>query len=313
MNHKLFKITAVILAVILLMVLIPLLVNKLMFLDDKKRDLQIRLHLGNEKVKLLPLEEYLVGVVAAEMPAEFESEALKAQAVAARTYVLKRKSEGAGSGTVFDVDTTEKTQVWISNEDMIKKWGIINYWKYHRKISKAVEDTSGVVITYNGQLIDAVYHSSCGRKETERAGEVWSSDVQYLINAPSGEQDTSRFIKYVSFDVLTFYKLLGFNQIPNSFSTSDLLILERTEAGRIKTLVIRNRIYEGTDFRTMLKLPSTDFEWKISPDRIELMVYGNGHAVGMSQYGANDLAKSGKNYKEILAHYYQGIKINRIT
>ena len=313
MNHKLSRITAAILAVILLMVLIPLFVNKLMGSSDSKNEMQIRLHMEDEKVEILPLEDYLVGVVAAEMPAEFQIEALKAQAVAARTYVLKRKSEGSASGAVFDVDTTEKTQVWISTQEMIKKWGLINYWKYHRKIARAVEETRGVVITYNGKLIDAVYHSSCGRKETERAGEVWSSDVGYLINVPSGENDTSRFVKYLSFDTATFYKLLGFSQIPNRLTSSDILILERTKAGRVKTLVIRNRIFEGTDFRNLLKLPSTDFEWKISPERIEIMVYGNGHAVGMSQYGANDLAKAGNGYKEILTHYYQGTKINKIT
>jgi len=311
-NQRIIRITAGILAVILLIIVIPFVINTILGSNNKKEDLQIRLHMGNNDIETLPLEEYIVGVVAAEMPAVFEPEALKAQAIAARTYVLKRKNE-TSSSKIFDVDTTEKTQVWISTQEMIKKWGIINYWKYHSKISRAVDSTQGMALTYNGQLIDAVYHSSSGRKDTERSSEVWSSDVGYLINVPSGEVNTLRFVKYVSFDVNTFFKLLEFQQIPKQFSSNDLVVLERTKAGRVKTLAIKNRIYTGTDFRTKLQLPATDFEWKISGDKIELMVYGNGHGVGMSQYGANDLAKAGKGYKEILAHYYQGIKINKIT
>ncbi len=311
-NQKLIRITAGTLAVILLIVVIPFVLNNILGSNNKKKDLQVRLHLENNDIHTLPLEEYLIGVVAAEMPAVFESEALKAQAVAARTYALKRKNDSTSEDT-FDVDTTEKTQAWISTQEMIKKWGVINYWKYHRKISKAVEETQGMVLTYKGQLIDAVYHSSSGRRETERAGEVWSTNVGYLVNVSSGEVNTLRYVKYMTFDTNTFYKLLEFQQIPSQFSVNDLLVLDRTKAGRIKTLAIRNRIYSATDFRKRLQLPSTDFEWKIHVDKIELMVYGNGHGVGMSQYGANDLAKDGKNYKEILTHYYQGIDINRIT
>ena len=311
MNHKLIRITAGVLAVILLIVVIPFAINKFLDTSKKKQELQIRLYVADNDIKTLPLEEYLVGVVAAEMPAEFGLEALKAQAVAARTYVLKKISDSDGDET-FDVDTTEKTQAWISNQEMIKKWGVINYWKYNRKITKAVEDTKGMIITYNGQIIDAVYHSSSGRKDTEKAGEVWVSDVGYLINVSSGEVNTSRFVRNIAFDVNTFYNLLGFTPIPNQFSANDLLVLERTEAGRVKTLVIKNRILKGTDFRTKLKLTSTDFEWKIYGDKIELMVYGNGHGVGMSQYGANDLAKAGQDFKEIVTHYYQGTKIIKL-
>ncbi len=311
MNQKLIRITAGILAVILLIVVIPFVLSNFSGSSNTKQELQIRLHMANNDIQTLPLEEYLVGVVAAEMPAVFESEALKAQAVAARTYVLKRINDSS-SGDTYDVDTTEKTQAWISNQEMIKKWGLINYWKYHRKISKAIEDTQGMVLIYKGQLIDAVYHSSSGRRETERADEVWSSNVGYLDNVPSGEVNTLRYVKYLTFDTSTFYKLLEFQQIPTKFSVSDLLVLDRTKAGRIKTLAIKNRIYAGTEFRTRLRLPSTDFEWKIHENKIELIVYGNGHGVGMSQYGANDLAKDGKSYKDILTHYYQGININRI-
>ena len=309
MNRKLIRITAGGLAVILLIIVIPFALNKIS--KSPKQDLQIRLHMSDNEIKILPIEEYLIGVVAAEMPAEFEFEALKAQAVAARTYVLKRKNASDEEATFYDVDTTEKTQVWISTQDMIKKWGIINYWKYQRKISQAVEETRGMIITYNGQIIDAVYHSSCGRNDTERAVEVWSSDVGYLVNVPSGEVNKQRFIKNVYFDVTTFYTHLEFTQMPSRFSEGDLVILERTKAGRIKTLAIRNRIFAGTDFRTKLGLPSTDVEWKLHGDKIELMVYGNGHGVGMSQYGANDLAKEGRDFKEIITHYYQGVKISK--
>lgn len=311
MESKLKKITAIIISVIFLTGIIPFSLTKL-FDPGKKQPYNVRVLLPENKIKEIPLEEYLVGVVAAEMPAEFEAEALKAQAVASRTYVLKRIEENASKQNSYDVDTTEKTQAWNSNTKMLRKWGLIDYWKYRRKITRAVEETRGKVLVFKGQKIDAVYHSSCGRRNTERASDVWGTEISYLTNVASGEKEPYRFVKHQIYDIDKFYKLLGFIQITPGIDENDIKVLERTRAGRIKTLLVRNKIYQGTDFRARLHLPSTDFEWKIEPGKVEFTVYGNGHGVGMSQYGANDLAKEGKNYEDILAHYYPGTKLAEI-
>jgi stage II sporulation protein D len=309
-NLNIKKITAVVLAVIFLVGVLPYALTKLLGSNMHKNNLKVKMSLPDGTVKIIPLEDYLVGVVAAEMPAEFETEALKAQAVAARTYVLKKMGDRLTDNS-YDVDTTEKTQAWNSNQEMFLKWGILDYLKYRGKIVRAVSETQGQIITFNGEKIDAVYHSSCGRKNTERAGDVWSGETSYLTNVPSGEVTPLRFVKHQIYDAGTFFKLLGFTQIPSAFTSSDILIIERTKAGRIKTLAIRNKIIQATDLRVKLQLPSTDFEWRIEDKRIELITYGKGHAVGMSQYGANDLAKAGRTYIEILGHYYPGTRLER--
>lgn len=311
MNHRIKKITAVIMAVIFLIGILPYALNRIFNRGIDSKGLQIRVAMENGKISKMPMEEYLIGVVAAEMPAEFELEALKAQAIAARTYALRKMVESRTANPTFDVDNTEKTQAWTSKQELFRKWGIVNYFKYQRKVSQAVEDTQGKVLTFGGKMIDAVYHSSCGRKSTERAADVWSGDTSYLTNVPSGEVTPLRFVNHQVFDVVTFYKMLGFNQPPSQFNEKDLIIIDRTKAGRIKTLAVRNKVIPGTEFRTKLQLPSTDFEWKIQGNKLELISYGKGHGVGMSQYGANDLAKAGKKYNEILGHYYQGTKIDK--
>ena len=193
------------------------------------------------------------------MPAGLELEALKAQAVAARTYALK-KVEKRAENSLYDLDTTEQTQVWNSREDMVKKWGLIAYFKYKRKISKAVKQTEGQTLLFDGEKIDAVYHSSSGRKNTEKASEVWNGEAAYLTNVPSGEANPLRFVAHKVFDITTFYSLLGFSQIPSRFNEEDLIIVDRTKAGRIKTLAIRNRV-SRTDIRKNF-ITLTHFEGK---------------------------------------------------
>lgn len=311
MNETVKKITVIVMTVILFVGIIPYLLTRIAGQNFSNKKVQVRVLLPDGKIKRLPLEEYLVGVVAAEMPAEFENEALKAQAVAARTYVLRGMEDDNGQN-LYDVDTSENTQAWKSNQELFSQWGLLNYFTYHRKIALAVSATEGKILIYNGKKIDAVFFSSCGRKNTEKSNEVWESDVPYLTNVASAETNPLRFVKHQIFDAATFYSKLGFSSIPAQFSASDLIIIERTKAGRVKNLAVRNKIYKGTDFRKKLQIPSTDFEWRIQDNKIELITYGKGHGVGMSQYGANDLAKAGKKYTEILGHYYPGTKLNII-
>ncbi|MFA6807435.1 MAG: stage II sporulation protein D [Eubacteriales bacterium] len=305
MKIRIKHITWVIVSVVLLAGIIPFSLGN--FLSTKKdASQQVRMLLPDGKVKNIPLEEYLVGVLAAEMPASFEVEALKAQAVASRTYVLRKIEKNTSNGELFDVDSTVNTQAWDSTKDMIDKWGFIDYWKYRKKLEKVTSETKGKNLTFEGELIDAVYHSSCGRMKTESAQDVWGTKSSYLTNVESGESDKNRFIFDKIIDIGTFYTQLGFTNIPESFQQDDIIVLDTTVAGRVKTLVIRGIIFEATDFRTRLQLPSTDFEWNFKQDRIIIKVYGKGHGVGMSQYGANDLAAKGQNYKQILLHFYPG-------
>lgn len=272
-------------------------------------DFEIRVKMLDGQVETLALEEYLVGVVAAEMPAEFSSEALKAQAVAARTFAAKRISVKTEPDQGFDVDTTVLSQAWFSDTQMRAKWGWLGYWRYHQQIADAVESTKGQVIVANGQYIDAFYHSSSGRKPTERAEEVWSSSRPYLENIDSGEVNQNRFVKDYVFSPNGLYQKLGLAGTPQSFEATDFAILSQTSAGRAKEVRVLGKVYSAPQLRTLLGLASTDIEFTIQPEEIRIKTYGNGHAVGMSQYGANDLGTAGSTYSEILKHFYPGTQI----
>lgn len=272
-------------------------------------DVPVRVLMPGGGVKTLGLESYLVGVVAAEMPASFEPAALEAQAVAARTYTAKRLAHPSQPDPGYDVDTTTKTQAWLSDNDLRKRWGWLSYWRYQARVNHAVEGTRGKVLVYDGDYIDAFYHSSTGRKPSERAEEVWNAARPYLQNRSSEEEYPQRFIQHLSLTKQQIAEKLGLTTVPRAFSSADLKIVSKTAAGRAKSISILGRIYPGAQFRTLFGLASTDIEWVIYPDEIQLTAYGNGHAVGMSQYGANDLAKKGTAYADILAHYFPGTKL----
>ena len=272
-------------------------------------DVEIRVLMPNGSVVKLPLEEYLLGVVAAEMPAEFEVEALKAQAIAARTYAAKRLSQSNLSDGGYDVDTTVQTQAWLSDKQMSDKWGWLNYWRYRGKLNTAVTGTRSMVLVANGDYIEAVYHSSSGRKPTERSDEVWSSPRSYLQNVSSGEENLQRYVKSISFTPQELYKKLEITAPSRSLTSGDFQVLVKTSVGRAKSVRVLGKVYPATQLRTLLGLSSTDMEWVVQPERLIITTYGNGHAVGMSQWGANDLAKKNLKVDEILNHYYPGTKL----
>lgn len=301
-------VTILILTVIIIL-LIPWTILQWQDGGGSAEDFQIRMKLPNGQVQKLPLEEYLIGVVAAEMPAEFEPEALKAQAVAARTFAAKRLSQHPLPDPGFDVDTTVNTQAWLSESQMRDKWGWVGFWRYHGRIVKAITSSKGQVLVASGQYIDAFYHSSTGRKPTERAEDVWSSSRPYLKNVTSEEKEPNRYIKNYTFTPNTLYQKLGISGAAKAFTGTDFVILSQTAAGRAKTVRVMGKNYSGAQLRALLGFASTDIEVIIKPEEIQVKTYGNGHAVGMSQYGANDLAKSGKTYAGILEHYYPGTKL----
>ncbi|KLU67049.1 amidase enhancer precursor [Desulfosporosinus acididurans] len=273
-------------------------------------DIFIRVLMTNGKVSSMPLEDYLIGVVAAEMPADFQLEALKAQTIAARTYAVKQYSARKLTDKGYDVDTTVKTQAWLTNAQIRNKWGLINYWRYRGKLEKAVKETQGMVLVANGDYIDAFYHSSSGRKPTERSEDVWTSSRSYLQNVSSEETNPERYVKSISFSRGDLAKKLGISFVPQQFNFQ---ILSKTTAGRAKTVKILGKVFEATQLRVLLGLPSTDIEGVVQGDHLVITAYGKGHAVGMSQWGANDMALRNIKAQEILTHFYPGAKIMQIT
>lgn len=294
---------------IIIILLLPWTVSRWTKKETAEGGLTVRVKMPSGQVEIIPLEEYLVGVVAEEMPAEFNQEALKAQAVAARTYAAKRISQKSNPDPGYDVDTTVLTQAWLSDSQMKTKWGWWGYLRYRRKMADAVQQTKGQVLAANGQYIDAFYHSSSGRKTTERAEDVWSTSRTYLQNVDSEEKNPARFIKTYDFTPSVLYQKLNLTGSPKKLSSSDFVITSQTAAGRAKTVRILGKSFTAVQVRTLLGLASTDMEFTIKPEEIQIKTYGYGHAVGMSQYGANDMGNAGSSYLEILKHFYPGTQI----
>lgn len=258
----------------------------------------IKLRRSNGEITEMDLEEYLVGVVAAEMPASFNIEALKAQSVVARTYTLKLLESNR------EITDDVKTQVYKSNNELQNMWGS-NYNNYYQKVKNAVDQTNGLVIKYNGSLIDAVYHST-SNGYTEDAINVWGNSIPYLktVTSPWDTSSTSYLRNTnIGFDVISNALKINFD------SSSTIDVISRDESNRILKVRFNDKEYSGVEIRNLLGLRSTDFDAEISLNGVNFTTRGYGHGVGMSQYGANGMAKSGYSFEQILNHYYLGIKI----
>jgi stage II sporulation protein D len=271
--------------------------------------------LNNGKIEDIEIEKYIVGVVAAEMPASFETEALKAQAVAARTYT-ERKSE-------FTNDVHPDAAVcadpghckaYISHNDMETKLGADWMRDFYPKVVSVVTSTLGEIITYNNEPISAVFHSTSSGI-TENAKDVWGGDVPYLTSVKSeGEEESPRYLTETSFSLDEFKNKINsgangaekadFGKSPDKWISN----VTKNESGSTHTVTIGGAEFSGTDIRTLLNLRSTNFDISIT-DKVYIKTKGNGHGVGMSQYGANYMAKQGYGYKDILKKYYTGVEI----
>ena len=257
----------------------------------------------------MDMEDYLIGVVAAEMPADFETEALKAQAVAARTYALY--CAGTGRHPVADVCTDYACcQAWRSEESLRRDWGA-EYEARHEKIAAAVRATGGEILCYAGQAIFAAFHSSSAGY-TESCGAIWS-ELPYLVSVWSPE-DADTVPGYVSTRALSpldFRDTLLSLRPEADFSGPPESWLGETsldDSGRVASMVLGGEPFTGTELRQLFSLRSTAFT--LSYDgAFRFTVTGFGHGVGMSQYGANVLAANGSDYREILAHYYPGTEL----
>ena len=264
-------------------------------------------------LQTLPEEAYLTAVVLAEMPASFEPEALRAQAVAARTFL--RRKEQAGKHTDCDVCADSACcQAWLSEAELEAKYGaeLAVYWD---KAADAVRATADEVLTWEGALIDATYFS-CSGGSTEAAVAVWGTDVPYLqaVESP-GEQDALRYESEVCFpddELRTRLQTAAPEARLTGHAEDWFGETARTEGGGVDTMVIGGVSFTGTQLRSLLGLNSTKFTVRCGDGEVRFHVLGFGHRVGMSQYGANAMAKLGFDYRTILQYYYRGAKIEKI-
>ncbi len=264
--------------------------------QEEKQEQTITIYRNNGSVINLSMTDYLIGVLGAEMPASFNIEALKAGAIASRTYALKKIQDG---GKLTD---TVSTQVYNDNNELRNKWGN-EFDKYYNKIKQAVEATNDLVITYNGELISALFFST-SNGYTESAKEVFGYDIPYLQSVESSvDKETTPYLKTVEKETATLLNILGVTNLDN------IEIVSRTSSGRVKEIKIDNKTYSGVELRNLLGLRSTDFDISVNGESVTITTRGYGHGVGMSQYGANKLANNGYSYSDIIHHYYQNVNI----
>jgi len=292
--------------------------SNILFQDDMKFDYgdysKIKLlHISTGEVEILDLDEYLIGVVASEMPASFDIEALKAQAVVARTYTIYQIKNGSKHENADVCDSSLCCQAWISKEDRFARWEEENKNEYWNKVVQSVNETKGKIIMYDGEPINALFHSNSGG-QTELSINVWGGDIPYFQSVEtSGEDEYSSYSSEVvlSKDTLIQKMLEKFSNFSIDFSKEDAIkILENTESGRIKKIKIGNTEISGVDARKIFELKSAKFNVQISEDNVIFTVQGYGHGVGLSQCGSDVLAKSGKKYDEIIKYYYKNVEIS---
>lgn len=274
------------------------------------------LHTSTGKTEQVKIDDYLCNVVSAEMPADYEIQALQAQAIVARTYtiykILNKKHENA------DIcDSSTCCQAWISKEDRLARWEEQKREANWQKISEAVNNTAGKIITYNNQPINAFFHSNSGGI-TEIPVNVWGgTGYPYLQSVEtSGEDGYKQYQSEVEFTQEELINKLKtkYSDISIDFSNNeDIKIIDYTESTRVKTVKFGNHQLSGVETRTILGLKSTNFEITKNGDKIKFSVKGYGHGVGMSQTGADAMAKQGNNAEEIIKHFYTGVEIKDIN
>ncbi len=274
------------------------------------------LHKKTDEVEEVNIDDYLCNVVSAEMPADYEEEALKAQAVVARTYTIY-KIENKKHDNADICDDSSCCQAWISKEDRFARWEESKRESNWNKIQNAVNSTKGEIITYDNKPINAFFHSNSGGT-TEIPVNVWGgTGYPYLqVVETAGEEG---YAQYASEVELTNDEVLNklkekYPDIQIDFSNQeDIKILEYTDSNRVKTVKFGNHEISGVEARTIFGLKSTNFEIIKEDGKIKFSVKGYGHGVGMSQTGANTLAKEGKNYKDIINHFYANVEIKDVN
>ena len=286
------------------------------------RDITVKSYISAEGiVREFPLEEYLVGVVGAEMPAVFPEEALKAQAVAARTFIISKMNSAdteAHSGTGAYVCTDPgHCKAWKSDEELFSAWGgeTTAAEDYMQKIRKAVADTEGEIVTFKGEPISAVYYSMSGGK-TENSEDVWGGTVPYLKSVSSSfDQNAPGFSSEAVFTIDEFRRVIT-QENPAALLGDDPTLwvsdIVTSEGGGVISLEIGGQEFKGTRIRTLFSLRSHNFTLDFSDGLVTFKVKGYGHGVGMSQWGSRFLAENGKSHVDILKYYYTGVEITKM-
>lgn len=256
-------------------------------------------------IETIPLEEYIVGVLAGEMPISFELEAFKAQAVASRSYALLRIEYNKDKE--YDVVDSVMNQVYLDDEYLRKAWGN-SYVKNINKLRQAVNETIDEYLVYDNKIVDAMFFST-SNGYTEDSGNVFNFNLGYLksVESPWDKDVSAAFLTKKYMSLSDFYKKIGveFNKNLN------IEITKRSTTGRILTIYINGVKFKGTDLYNKLGLRSTDFDIELLGDEILITTKGYGHGVGMSQYGALGMAQEGFTYEEILKHYYSGVSLKK--
>jgi len=298
---------------------LPWAVQRLMEPREQQYGTIVRLYRhATGEVEIISLEDYVTGVVAAEMPALFPEDALKAQAVAARTYIFKRMLAGGVVNNYHEgADTCDEpshAQGCLTREAMKENWGNLKYYQYYYKIRTATDDTAGQIITYQGRPIDPVFHAACGGR-TENAEDVWKFAVPYLRSVACPYDTDPEPVRQVAIAREQMAKALQVDLQAIAASTNQkqlIQVVESTATGRPKTLLVNERRFSASEVRQKLGLRSTNFTWQFKGDEIVFETVGYGHGVGMCQYGACGLAQHGYDYKKIIDHYYTGVQISNM-
>ena len=285
---------------------IPLLENEdnKSLVEEEKKDFQVLVSHQNDKSNpiTLSLEEYVVGVVAGEMPASFQMEALKAQAIASRTFAMYKMLNVKD----YVLSTTVNDQVYLTEEQMKKKWGS-DYDYYYNRVLEAVKATEGEVLYYNNSIA-ITYYFAISNGYTESAKNVFNEDRDYLV--PVSSSWDKNYQSYSS------KRTIPKNDFCNRLNIScDSIIIDNIVRGDnhyVKSIIINDKIFSGLDVFNLLALKSTDFTIEFDDNNVYITTLGFGHGVGMSQYGAQGMACEGYSYKDILTHYYQNTEINKI-
>lgn len=274
------------------------------------------LHHETGEVEEVALDTYLCNVVSAEMPADYEFEALKAQAVVARTYTIyKIQNKKHENADICDDSTC--CQAWVSKEIRLARWEESQRESNWDKIEQSVKDTQGKIITYEGKPINAFFHANSGGT-TELPVNVWGGKgLPYLqVVETAGEEG---YTQYSSEVTLSQEELLNklkakYDDIQINFNDNeDVRILEYTDSNRVKTVKFGNHEISGVEARSLLGLKSTNFEIIKEGETIKFSVKGYGHGVGMSQTGADTMAKEGSDYEDIIKHFYIGVEIKEVN
>ncbi len=264
----------------------------------------------SQAIEEVDFEKYIIGVVASEMPAEFSLEALKAQALTARTYIVKHMLQpgeiNLPEGAI--VTDTVMHQVYHAPAELQKIWGKDYDWKMER-ITEAVQATRGQLITFAGEPITATFFST-SNGYTENSEDYWENEIPYLRSVASPWDSSSpHYETEKTITTQQFHEALGVT-LPDNGAVGE--IVKRTKGGRVAAVKINGKTFTGREIREKLELDSSDFQWKRSGSNVIIETKGWGHGVGMSQYGADGMAKEGKNYQEIIQHYYKGVQISSI-